>query len=607
MHTEEHIKKSTGRKQKFEVLLASPVMRKLILMTALVGLLPSLFVFAITYTIGSRIIQNNAQTDAYGALDYGIYNVQQTVDAIDEISLGLRIDDDILTLLQSKNLRVGSINRNKLRNILESAYRLNRSQLSLICIETEEDIVYTSLSNTSGSLSSIQLYGSEKAEEVFDHPGSLYWFSPDDSSSGTSETELPKYVRCSSAIYDSSTGENIGLLSLFVLTSAFEEDLSYLSGVREDEIVLLLDQNRQVIASNTPVAADLRADLADRSFSVTESGTTTLNDVTYLISSKPAGISDWHLVSLMPRDSVLHFFQSGTALMLFPLVFLPLLCLLSVYLFSSQLLSAISPLIATMREITKGNLKVRSPFINDGTLDLIVNALNETLDKYDELVKKNSHQEALLTIARLKLLRGQLSPHFLCNTLDSVNWMLIDSGQVEMSQIISDLGYLLRYSINETPETVLLKEELDIVSKYLAICKNRFESRLQYSTYLDKDLQDYKIPRFLLQPVVENAIVHGVEKCSSKGIIHIRCYRTDTAVHIDITNNGPTIPDEVKQQLLHSFQRPDIPSNHIGLANVYERIQLYAGSSYGLSLLDAVPQGVPVRMTLPLSPPSDAK
>ena len=112
MHTEEHIKKSTGRKQKFEVLLASPVMRKLILMTALVGLLPSLFVFAITYTIGSRIIQNNAQTDAYGALDYGIYNVQQTVDAIDEISLGLRIDDDILTLLQSKNLRVGSINRN---------------------------------------------------------------------------------------------------------------------------------------------------------------------------------------------------------------------------------------------------------------------------------------------------------------------------------------------------------------------------------------------------------------------------------------------------------------------------------------------------------------
>src|SRR5699024_11284700 len=112
------------------------------------------------------------QTDAYGALDYGIYNVQQTVDAIDEISLGLRIDDDMLTLLQSKNLRVGSINRNKLRNILESAYRLNRSQLSLICIETEEDIVYTSLSNTSGSLSSIQLYGSEKAEEVFDHPGS---------------------------------------------------------------------------------------------------------------------------------------------------------------------------------------------------------------------------------------------------------------------------------------------------------------------------------------------------------------------------------------------------------------------------------------------------
>lgn len=595
--------RDAGRRQKFEVLLASPVMRKLVIMTALVGLVPSLFVFAITYTIGARVIQSNAQADAYSALDYGIYNVAQTVDAVDEISLGLRIDDDILTLLQSKNLRVGSVNRNELRNILESAYRLNRSRLSLICIETEEDIVYTSLSNTLSTLSSIQLYNSEEAAAVFDHPGSLYWF-PIDPEDGS---ESPRYVRCSSAIYDSATGENIGLLSLFVLTSAFQEDLSYLSGVGEEEMVLLLDQNQQVIASNAPVAEGLRTDLARSGLSPADQGTATLDDVVYLVSAKPVGVSGWQLVSLMPRDSVLHSFQSRTALMLFPLLFLPLLCLLSVYLFSSQLLSAISPLIATMREITKGNLKVRSPAINDGTLDLIVNALNETLDKYDELVKKNSHQEALLTIARLKLLRGQLSPHFLCNTLDSVNWMLIEQGQVEMSQIISDLGYLLRYSINETPETVPLTEELDIVSKYLAICKNRFESRLRYSTYLDKDLLDYKIPRFLLQPVVENAIVHGVEKCSSNGIIHIRCYKTDTAVQIDITNNGPTIPDEVKQKLFDSFQRPDIPSNHIGLANVYERIQLYAGPDYGLSLLDAAPQGVLVRMRLPLPPHADAR
>lgn len=290
-------------------------------------------------------------------------------------------------------------------------------------------------------------------------------------------------------------------------------------------------------------------------------------------------------------------------MMLTPLLLVPLLCLLSTYLFSGQLSAAVSPLIGALHQIRDGDLSVRSPQINDKLLDLVVDSLNETLDKYNELVRQNSHQEVLLTISRLKILRGQLSPHFLYNTLDSVNWMLIENGQLEMSRIITDLGDLLRYSINESSETVPLREELDIIERYLSICKNRFEDRLSYDISVQAELREYLLPRFLLQPVVENAVVHGIEKCQEHGSIRIRCYCAEGTAVIDIANDGPSISQEVQTRLDLALRGGGEPGReapeHIGLLNVQERIRLFAGEGYGLQLLDAIPQGVIVRIRLP--------
>lgn len=329
----------------------------------------------------------------------------------------------------------------------------------------------------------------------------------------------------------------------------------------------------------------------------------TLDGTVYLSSALQDGDTGWYIVSLRPKDSVLQSMQSRTGMMLTPLLLVPLLCLLSTYLFSGQLSAAVSPLIGALHQIRDGDLSVRSPQINDKLLDLVVDSLNETLDKYNELVRQNSHQEVLLTISRLKILRGQLSPHFLYNTLDSVNWMLIENGQLEMSRIITDLGDLLRYSINESSETVPLREELDIIERYLSICKNRFEDRLSYDISVQAELREYLLPRFLLQPVVENAVVHGIEKCQEHGSIRIRCYCAEGTAVIDIANDGPSISQEVQTRLDLALRGGGEPGReapeHIGLLNVQERIRLFAGEGYGLQLLDAIPQGVIVRIRLP--------
>ena len=395
----------------------------------------------------------------------------------------------------------------------------------------------------------------------------------------------------------------MGILSLFVRTSVFKANISHLNGVTADQTLLLLDQNRRSLAASSPEGEALSAGIAGVQGDLLDMPQITLDGTVYLSSALQDGDTGWYIVSLRPKDSVLQSMQSRTGMMLTPLLLVPLLCLLSTYLFSGQLSAAVSPLIGALHQIRDGDLSVRSPQINDKLLDLVVDSLNETLDKYNELVRQNSHQEVLLTISRLKILRGQLSPHFLYNTLDSVNWMLIENGQLEMSRIITDLGDLLRYSINESSETVPLREELDIIERYLSICKNRFEDRLSYDISVQAELREYLLPRFLLQPVVENAVVHGIEKCQEHGSIRIRCYCAEGTAVIDIANDGPSISQEVQTRLDLALRGGGEPGReapeHIGLLNVQERIRLFAGEGYGLQLLDAIPQGVIVRIRLP--------
>lgn len=585
--------------------LSSPMLRRLALLMAIISLIPSLLIFFITYIVGITVIQHNTRDEAYGRLLTAQYNVHETINDVENAVLSLAINDHFIPQLKN-DLQVGTQERVEIRNFLEDSLSMNRLNLSTLYLETETDTVYTSLFNSPIPPASMRLYGSPVEEDILRRSGALLWLGVEPQlAEWTTRSFGRDSIRCAAAIFDFSPSTDcLGILSLFVRTSAFQNDISYLNGNANNEVIVLLDQNRNFITSSRPIDSVLLQDLSEYSGDILDQPSLVLSGQTYISTALQDKETGWYFLSLQSKDRVLLPMTSKTTWMLIPLALLPLLCLLSVHLFSTQLLTSISPLIDTLDQIKKGNLGIRSPKLNDTVLDLIVTALNETMDKYNELVKKSSHQETLLAISRLEILRGQLSPHFLYNTLDSVNWMLIENEQWEMSQIISNLGDLLRYSLKESSETVPLSDELNIIQRYLSICKNRFENRLHYHISVKDNLNTYQLPRFLLQPVVENAVIHGIEKCSESVNISILCYTEADRTIIDITNDGANIPQETKDQLETIFNRSYMNKNytgttHIGLANVHERIQLFFGGMYGITLLDAFPHGVLVRITLP--------
>lgn len=200
-----------------------------------------------------------------------------------------------------------------------------------------------------------------------------------------------------------------------------------------------------------------------------------------------------------------------------------------------------------------------------------------------ELIQKNYVSEILNKEAELKSLENQINPHFLYNTLESINWRAKDLGAEEISIMVESLGALLRTTLSRGKDPIsTLKTELDIVNDYMSIIQCRFEDILKYSVEVPKGLYETPLPRLSLQPLVENSINYALEEMTEVCHITITAARMEEDVLITITNNGSQFPENILERLASGDAVPH--GFGIGLLNIQKRLQLQFGEEYGLTL-----------------------
>jgi two-component system sensor histidine kinase YesM len=209
------------------------------------------------------------------------------------------------------------------------------------------------------------------------------------------------------------------------------------------------------------------------------------------------------------------------------------------------------------------------------SFDNMVVKLKDYMDKEFNEQKKKSEM-------KFQILQNQINPHFLYNTLDSVKWLATIQNVPNISEMVTSLINLLRYNLLDTDRLTTLAEEIEGVKNYIVIQKYRYGNIFTVSYNISESIMSCKILRFILQPIVENAIYHGFENLSKQGAIEINAYQTDQNLTIEVIDNGsgPGI-DNIGENIV--YQRSD-SFNGIGLNNIQERIQLYFGAQYGLKL-----------------------
>lgn len=220
-------------------------------------------------------------------------------------------------------------------------------------------------------------------------------------------------------------------------------------------------------------------------------------------------------------------------------------------------------------------------------------------------------QDAEIYSRRVELaaLQSQINPHFLYNTLDAIRGQAIQENNREVAMMIQTLSAFFRYSISRKGDAVTLRDELDNVQNYMKIQQYRFEDRFRLEMEIeDPEVYDYYVPRLILQPIVENAIQHGLENMRSGGLITIDVEETDDLL-IMISDNGKGMTlqelDELNGRILTEKvvkKEPVSAEKHKGIAlvNVQKRIELFFGVPYGLHVYSSVGQGTDVEITLPI-------
>ncbi|MBU5442290.1 sensor histidine kinase [Paenibacillus sp. MSJ-34] len=273
--------------------------------------------------------------------------------------------------------------------------------------------------------------------------------------------------------------------------------------------------------------------------------------------------------------------------------------------FSSHITRAISFLQMRMRKFQEGDFNTRIRWVRQDEIGKLGESFNEMAYRINDLIQHNYVIQIKNREAQFKALQAQINPHFLYNTLDSISNISLVQNVPLVGEISNQLADMLRYSISNTGPVVTLREELDHVQAYLSIQNIRYTNKFHIIWDIHPEALDFNVIKLTLQPIVENAIYHGLEMKMGQGTLRITAEIENDRFIIDVVDNGLGIPAAKLEQLQEKLKSPvslaseGRQSEGIGLVNVQERIRLQFGDSFGLQLQSGE-QGTSVKMVLPI-------
>lgn len=222
---------------------------------------------------------------------------------------------------------------------------------------------------------------------------------------------------------------------------------------------------------------------------------------------------------------------------------------------------------------------------------------HEMLEQMDRLIQENYVKELLVTKTELQALQAQINPHFLYNTLNSINWIARMNNQETISEMIEALGNMFRSMMDRGQTVITLREELSLVNDYLKIQRIRFGERLNTSFHLAEGLEGVSVPKLTIQPIVENSIRHALEKMIEPCYIDITCRRRGDDVFVVVSDNGPGMNPTIVEGIL---DQQDVDTRtKIGLANIDKRIRGTYGEKYGIVIQSSKSGGTEILLRLP--------
>ena len=294
----------------------------------------------------------------------------------------------------------------------------------------------------------------------------------------------------------------------------------------------------------------------------------------------------WRLVSILPYDDLFHVLNQILDALLTACFTMIILAVFLSFFLTGHLTRSLKRLQTRLKDLGSGNL---DSFLDSNPRDELWDleqGYNEMVQQICELLEKNRLEQEKKRELELTALQAQINPHFLYNTLDAIGWIAVMKGQNEIEQMVMELSRFFRLSLHKGDKKITIEDEMGIVISYVTIEQLRNPGKFDIKYEIEPEITGLLVPKIILQPIVENAIKHGVSQVRRHGMITVRGYRKGDDVYLEVSDNGCGF----RQKSSH------IHGSGYGLRNVTERIQLEYGSEYGISVQSIEGEGTTVQI-----------
>ncbi|WP_176444758.1 sensor histidine kinase [Paenibacillus herberti] len=327
------------------------------------------------------------------------------------------------------------------------------------------------------------------------------------------------------------------------------------------------------------------------------------NDKFYKVIHKRDQATGWTIGAYFSEDQLyasINQFRKSTILTVIQTIFI---CLIASYFISRSIAGPIQKLKKLMKQFGSGDFNPYFEIRRKDEIGALGVGFNQMVKRIKELVQLVYEEQNEKRKAEVAALQSQINPHFLYNTLESINSLARKNKEPEISKMIVMLGKLLRMSISTYDDLVRIETELEYVRYYLEIHKFRLQRPIDYEIKIDAEIRELYTVKWILQPIIENAIIHGLDRKQHGGNIKITSWSDDDDIYIQITDQGVGVSYEKLQMMRYDLQHH---ADHltkverkVGLYNVQSRIQLHFGRNYGLYLDSVLNEGMKVTVKIP--------
>ncbi|GIP28544.1 hypothetical protein J23TS9_36740 [Paenibacillus sp. J23TS9] len=385
---------------------------------------------------------------------------------------------------------------------------------------------------------------------------------------------------------------NNGVNAYIILSKPEEQFSQIFAKYASDQVMMVLDAKGRIISHTDPeqIGQSFRAQSSSTgAFDIVK-----WNGLEYISVKHPLPFAGWSMQSLTPYESVTSKIGNiFSYVFVLQIIFFMLFAIVLFY-FLNQWTKPIMRLARTAAKVEKGLLQERSKVKGQDEVGHLGLAFDSMLDRVGEMIHQIEWEQSRKRMAELELLQAQINPHFLFNTLNSIRLQAILGGKHDIADNIGSLSTLLRMTINRNNEFVPLHEEVGTIEHYMRLMNFRHSEGIELHTNLASDTLLESIPRFTLQPLVENAYIHGLQQ--KQGEISISAWKQSGFLFIQIKDSGIGLTEEKMLEI-----QSGSPVSGIGLKNVKERLQIIYGDLFAMEMYSTLESGLTITLRIPLT------